>query len=911
MNEDFGMALPSGYQLDEYRIESVLGQGGFGITYLAIDTMLDKKVAIKEYIPSEFAYREDTMTVRPRSPGDEENYNWGLSRFLDEAKTLARFQHPSIVQVNRFIEKNGTAYMVMEYQEGESLRELLTRRDFLPSEADLRPFLSDLLSGLMIVHRADILHRDIKPGNIYIRHSEFDEDVKPVLLDFGAARQALGNVSRSVTAIVTPHYSPYEQYHTGGNQGPWTDIYAMGAVIYRLISGESPPEAPARIRNDPFRPAVEVGGERFGRHFLEAIDWALQVNEEDRPQSIEEWQEFINADSGEEAVTSLPTKKKPAETKSPKKKRSLIGLGVFLVIAVGVGALLFLGIETVIEEAPPREGVRARISPKPLLPLTKTEIAEVQRLLRRVGIDAGRPDGEIGPQTKSAVMRFQQKLGLTLTGKIDRILLRHLREAPPKMEWIVDASGGGDVSSIRQAIRLALPGAKIRIRPGTYQAGFEIRKPLHFEGAGAGSSQVILESRNSSCIKFSAESGSIKGLTLRNVSGDSACVVISRGKLLLEGNDISSKGGSAIRIGGNAEPVIRKNKIHNSNRYGIEVANAKGVFTDNDIYENRLAGIMVGEGGAPTVLRNNIYKGASQGIWIEKNAKGLFEKNNIYLNQSSGIFVTTGGNPVVKNNRIYNGKKNGIFVTGGARGYFEGNEIFNSPEKYPAVVVSDGGDPVFVKNRIHDAKDAGIWILSGGKGRFEKNEIFSNVRANVWVQKKGNPLFKDNIIRDGKGYGVMLQKEGNGHFVNNKIYGNKNSAVGIFDSSNPYFGHNDIQGDKSNAVFVLSKGQGMFEDNEIYNSAENYPVIVVGGGGNPVFLRNRIHDAKASGIWIKGKGHGSFRYNYIYNNRDAGVKVEKGGEPVVMDNHIYGNHEKQILRKSGSGGVFQNNSFAP
>src|SRR5512139_2730243 len=224
-------ALPSQYRLHWYVLERVLGQGGFGITYLARDTNLDQKVAIKEYLPVDVATRRADTTVRPRSDEQAERYRWGLDRFIREARTLARFDHPNIVRVHSVFEHNGTAYMVMRFEEGENFAALLDRKRTLP-EKDLMRVLLPVLDGLELVHNAGFIHRDIKPDNIHIR-----DDGTPVLLDFGSARYALGGV-RTVTILVAPGYAPFEQYYSSGeNQGPWTDIYGLGATCYRAIAG--------------------------------------------------------------------------------------------------------------------------------------------------------------------------------------------------------------------------------------------------------------------------------------------------------------------------------------------------------------------------------------------------------------------------------------------------------------------------------------------------------------------------------------------------------------------------------------------------------------------------------------------------------------------------------------------------
>jgi len=284
-------ALPATSRLHCYVLEKVLGQGGFAITYLAHDTYLDQAVAIKEYLPVEVAQRDVGGTVRARTIEHRERYQWGLDRFLSEARTLARFDHPNIVRVLSVFEQNGTAYMVMRYENGTNLATLLDRRNTLP-ESQLLGILLPILDGIELVHDAKFIHRDIKPDNIYVR-----ADDSPVLLDFGAARESLGQ-PRTMTALVTSGYTPFEQYQSDPC-GPWTDIYSLGATCYRAISGISPADALTRVKSslgsldDPLVPACVIGKGRYSEPLLIAIDQALKISEKQRPQSVREWRQMM------------------------------------------------------------------------------------------------------------------------------------------------------------------------------------------------------------------------------------------------------------------------------------------------------------------------------------------------------------------------------------------------------------------------------------------------------------------------------------------------------------------------------------------------------------------------------------------------------------------------------------------
>lgn len=290
-------ALPRGHQLADFAIETVLGVGGFGITYLAHDSQLGSKVAIKEYLPQDISGRVENTKVfpNPDAPNAIQDYQWGLKEFLKEARHLVRFKHPNIVRVLRFMEANGTAYMVMEYEDGESLSQYLKHKPGrrLEEKELLRIFLP-VLNGLGAVHADKILHLDIKPDNIYLR-----KDQTPMLIDFGSARQAITGPDHAQRITLTHGFAPIEQYPDKGEPGPWTDIYAMGASMYFSICGKRPEISINRYQTmlkhnaDPLLPATKVGEGRYSKYVLECIDWALQIYAKDRPQTARQLQDAL------------------------------------------------------------------------------------------------------------------------------------------------------------------------------------------------------------------------------------------------------------------------------------------------------------------------------------------------------------------------------------------------------------------------------------------------------------------------------------------------------------------------------------------------------------------------------------------------------------------------------------------
>ncbi|TXL77523.1 hypothetical protein FHP25_08805 [Vineibacter terrae] len=288
-------ALPAGYVLGQYQLQGVLGVGGFGITYRAADNRLRRPVAIKEYLPSDFAARAGDASVRPRAPTDQEMFRWGLTRFLDEARTLAALNDaPNIVHVYDFLEANGTGYMVMELVEGEPLDKIVARLGKLTAPSVL-PMTQALLRGLEAVHRAGYLHRDIKPANVLLRPNG-----EPVLVDFGAARMSMGKRTQVMTSIYSPGYAPPEQYAQGAEarkQGPWSDLYALAATLYHVITGSAPADAIRRLAKDNYVPLTQSAAGQFPPGFLSAVDAALALPVERRPQSVIAWNQMLFGDA--------------------------------------------------------------------------------------------------------------------------------------------------------------------------------------------------------------------------------------------------------------------------------------------------------------------------------------------------------------------------------------------------------------------------------------------------------------------------------------------------------------------------------------------------------------------------------------------------------------------------------------
>jgi serine/threonine protein kinase len=276
-------ALATGTRLGEYEILGVIGVGGFGIVYRALDHALEREVAIKEYLPASLAGRNVDHLVSLLSQSYADTFALGLRSFVNEARLLAKFDHPSLVKVHRFWEGHGTAYMVMPLYVGRTLREVRQAFDHVPDETWLRELLLPVLGALDVLHKVEVYHRDIAPDNILIA-----PDGQPVLLDFGAARRVIGDRSQNLTAILKPRYAPIEQYaeSTSLRQGAWTDLYALGATLHYLVTGAPPAPSTTRIADDDQLALAATPRAGISTGFLDLIDWMLAPRPQHRPQSV-------------------------------------------------------------------------------------------------------------------------------------------------------------------------------------------------------------------------------------------------------------------------------------------------------------------------------------------------------------------------------------------------------------------------------------------------------------------------------------------------------------------------------------------------------------------------------------------------------------------------------------------------
>lgn len=400
--------LPAGTRLDEFEILRPLGVGGFGVVYLALDHSLLRQIAIKEFMPGDLAARDPAGIVRPRTASGAEQFQRGLESFFNEARLLARFSHPALVRVYRFWKANGTAYMAMQYCPGATLKEARNAMRAPPDEAWLRAFVEPILDALERLHRAGVFHRDISPDNIMLLPNG-----RPILLDFGSARRVIGQGTRSLTAVLKPNFAPIEQYgdEAGMAQGPWTDLYALGATVHFMLTGEAPTPAVLRVVKDLRTPLAAAGPAAFPRvrtKFLAAIDWTAAVAPSDRPQSVSALRQALDDEEPRGPPAALPRAGRPAVL------ALALALAAFGVLAIGAWTL---GSATMLAATAP---------PRISLPAATSSVAPAPNALAAAQPAAG----HVTPA--SAPVALAVSVAMAVATKPDKALSHVQRPGPPK-----------------------------------------------------------------------------------------------------------------------------------------------------------------------------------------------------------------------------------------------------------------------------------------------------------------------------------------------------------------------------------------------------------------------------------------------------------------------------------------------
>ena len=610
------LALPAGYQLGEYRILKVLGQGGFGITYLAEDTRLNHQVAIKELLPKDFATRSVNHTIVPLSQADEPDLAWAKESFLGEARFLVKLNHPNVVRFFRYFELNDTAYLVMEFVRGQNFKAWMQSHQH-PSEKELKALLLPLLEGLEYVHQQGLLHRDISPENVIIT-----EEGRPMLLDFGSARAALGTNPK--TEVVRRGFSPIEQYQRNSPQGPYTDLYAMAGIMIQAVSGEPPPDSIDRFGSrDPYQPVTRRLRGRYSESFLRALDAAFAALPKDRPQSVARWR----------ALLEISNRTRPAKRVRPA-----------LILAAAALGLLICGILYYLASAP------------------KTLVVPDQYSKIQLAIDAARAGDTVLVKAGIYNEALIFKNGIKLRGD-DRDTTIVSYHALPKATSKFDSTPPLSIYHCQAG----------EVNNLTFQ---QVEPDPRGSGVGWKADAITIADSSVTIENCSASSKAGDGIAIYgassapNITGnrcDSSLsgIVFSEAARGEAAQNICEKNkfNGILVSGAGTNPVLTGNQCRANLASGISIeSGAQGKAVQNICENNGANGIIATGTGTNPVLTGNQCRGNSDyfGIVFSSGSKGTADQNICEKNKSGIAVMFAGTSPVLTSNQCRANTHDGI-----------------------------------------------------------------------------------------------------------------------------------------------------------------------------------------------------------------------------------------------------------
>ncbi len=690
--------LAPGADVDGFQILGILGRGVYGVTYLAREATQGAKAAIKLFQPN-------PESLQPLAQEDDPGAS-ALAAFRREAAILGRLDHPNIARCRDFHDSRERPYIVLEPEEGHSLAAALAAAPEAFKEDRLLRILMPLLDALSHLHAKAILHRDIKPANIHLR-----PDGSPVLLDFGAAGELIGaHGNTEAVSYLTPGFAAPEQYQEAGHEGPWTDIYGLAAVAYQAVTGEVPPDARDRLNGVKMLSARQLGAGRASPAFLAAIDWGLALTPSKRPQSALDWAKgfaVATSEASEQGRSPATLASEPEQT-AP---------------------------DANLDDVPPTRRIKRAPG------TTETFYVESSR---------GQATGQVSPRPRTSrtplglIFGTLLILGLTAGGWAywQWTVLQN------KTEWTVDPAGGGDTDTIAAALDQAKAGATIRIQPGTYEESLELARPVTVEAISADPADTVIAPSTGPCLKVTAETGKLRGLTLRKApgGGGEGCVLLVGSGLTLANSVIEADGSPAVILHSGGAATLQDLEIKVTGGVpAVVVSNgARARLSNNKIAGEAAIGLLVRRGAAPEVIGNEIKGTTRAGVILESGAAGRFEGNQVIENAGNGVVIRSGSRPVLAKNRIESNGEAGVFIYEGARGELDSNVVTRNAGS--GIVVGDGATPLLRNNEVQDNGDHGILLLERAGGRIEGNRVKSNKQYGLAISVDAAPDLGENEV---------------------------------------------------------------------------------------------------------------------------------------------------------------------
>lgn len=752
------LLLQAGDRLGRWQIEELLGRGAQGIVYAARDETEGRQAALK-------VLREasEPSPANGGAPGLA-----GAETLRREAAILAELDHPNLIAAHGFEAIDGRAVLVLEPIDGACLADRLSQAERPIAEAELFGLLLGLAEALQAVHQAGYLHRDIKPGNVYLR-----ADGSPILIDFSAAgRPGEESEEDNSVSLVTSSYAPIEQYQMDGKEGPWTDLYGLAALAYRIVTGRPPPPAPSRLAGEDLPPARDVAKGRYSAVLLAAIDRGLALDPAGRPAAMADWINLLDwAQRQREAEpqpavapdAAAPPAPKPAapEPVAPKP------------ISVAEPETS----EARVEPAPPAANAQVANEARPAATPASTSLPtaplddlpptekvtrmpltlQAEEAPEHIRLYAERRSPQGVPQKRR---RRSGALSFVLTASLLAVIgwgswegyLRFL-----KNDWYVDPGGAGDVVSIAQALARARDGATIHLAAGTYQESVTLAQPIVLAGPADSETPAIIEPAVGACVQALADGASVRSVVLRRPVQEAAA--------------------TAAPITGPCLDIAASTRIEDS-----EVSNAAG------------PAVVIRDGADPALTRVTISSAVGAGLLIEGGARGSFTEGAIRETGKTGVLVRSGARPTVTNSVIERTGQAGILVTGGGQGLFTGNEIREAGAS--AIEIRGGADPELRDNSVSGAKEAGLYVHDGGAGRISENRLTGNGFSGVVIGPGGTPALSNNEISGNGEHGLAILDGGAGQIDGNRILDNKGHGIARSSESVAELGDNELSGNR-------------------------------------------------------------------------------------------------------------------
>jgi parallel beta-helix repeat protein len=856
--------LPAGTLLanGRYQLQQVLGQGGFAITYLALDTQLKRTVAIKELCP-QGCIRDAHNQVAPITlPPDQ--FAQIRQRFVEEAQLVAQLNHLGIVRIYDVFQQNNTGYMVMEYLHGETLGAKLKRAGGVLPVDEAVDYILQVCDALEVVHRAGYIHRDIKPDNII--HCA---DGRLVLIDFGAARHFVANQTATYTVMLTPSYAAPEQYSSAGRLDPRTDIYGLAATLYHLITGVPP--LPALDRTSGFDlPAPHLVEPKVGEALSRAIQQGLSMRMDERPASVAEFAQLINEALEEDlqppASVPPPAQSPPASVPSSAQPPPA-------------------------SVPPPAQSPPASVPPPAQSPPM--------------------PQPSRHASAWESVWEWIQENAWLVSLILLFILFLIARPFVSELIWptVIELSPEDTQETIIKAFERIRAGGTIRLESGSYciDTDIVIEKPIKLVGV---SGSVSFGTYHKSLV-FRAEGDSqVQNITFQNtaIRVEKGDVTISRCNFTAEGANysaIKATNATSVRVegcvirgylrgifaDGNAVLKAYNNICESHKQSGISLfGSAQGEVEGNTCRNNDIFGIAADE-QSRLVARNNTCEGnRHSGIALFDSAQGEVEGNTCRNNGYHGIYADEQSRLVARNNTCEGNKQDGIGLFGSAQGEVSGNACRNNG--IHGIAANDRSRLVAKNNTCEGNKEGGIALFGSAQGEVEGNTCRNNGLHGIAAEQQSRLVARNNTCEGNKQDGIGLFDSAQGEVVGNTCRNNGLHGIAASQQSRLVARNNTCEGNKQDGIGLFGSAQGEVSGNACRNNGIHG--IAANDRSRLVARNNTCEGNKDCGIFLYGRASGTIENNTCAYNK-YGIYSLRTVRAYVGYNECYSNSVRDIL----------------